>query len=114
MTPTEALAAHHEALHLQAMDCADDGDRARRAGDHEGARAHYARGLALEREAAMGELSQPLRGIFFKSAAWLAINADLRDEALRLAHLGLSEDDVPEYVRAMLQEVADAAKEATP
>lgn len=108
-TSTEALAAHHEALHLQAMGCADDGDRARRAGDHEGARAHYARGLALEREAALAELTQPLRGILFKSAAWLAMNADMRDEALRLASLGLSEDDVPDGVRAMLREVADAA-----
>lgn len=109
MTPTEALAAHEEAIHRQAMDCADDGDRARRAGKPEEARAHYARGLALEREAALAELSQPLRGILFKSAAWLAMNANLRDEALRLARLGLAEDDVPEGVRAMLQEVADAA-----
>lgn len=109
MSPTEALAAHQDTIHRSAMDCADDGDRARRAGKPEEARAHYARGLALEREAALAELTQPLRGILFKSAAWLAMNANLRDEALRLARLGLAEDDVPEGVRAMLQEVADAA-----
>ncbi len=96
-------------LRQQAMTCTDDGDRARRAGDRAGARAHYERALALERAAALAERTQPWRGILFKSAAWLAMNANLRDEALRLARLGLADADVPEDVRSMLQEVADAA-----
>lgn len=102
-----ALSGHK--MHQQAMTCADDGDRARRRNDPTGARAHYARGLALERDAALAERTQPSRGILFVSAAWLAMNANQRDEARRLAHLGLADADVPEDVREDLQEVADAA-----
>ncbi len=104
MTPQEA--------HTQAMSCADDGDRARRAGDLDGARAHYARGLALEREAALAEHTQPWRGMLLRSAAWLAVNAGELEEALRLARLGLEDADVPERTRAELQEVVDEATTA--
>jgi hypothetical protein len=93
--------------HTQAMSCANNGDRAQRAGDLEGARAHYARGLALEREVALAEHTQPWRGISLRSSAWLAVNAGELDEALRLARLGLADADVPERTRAELQEVVD-------
>jgi hypothetical protein len=89
------------------MSRADDGDRAQRAGDPDSARAHYTQGLALEREAALAERTQPSRGILLRSAAWLAVNAGELDEALRLARLGLADADVPERTRAELQEVVD-------
>lgn len=104
MTPQEA--------NKQAMDCADDGDRARRAGDLDGARAHYTRALALEREVALAERTQPWRGISLRSAAWLAVNAGELDEALRMARLGLADVGVPEGTRAELQEVIDEAMRA--
>lgn len=99
-------------IHQQAMSCADDGDQARRAGDEESAQSHYARALEMERDVAVAEQTQPSRGILLRSAAWLALDANQPDEALRLAHLGLADADVPEGYRTQLHEVAAAAQEA--
>ena len=109
MTPTEIEAAHRRAMSL-----ADDGDRNRRAGKPEAARACYVEALAAERDAAMATTTQPSRAILLRSAAWLAVNAGDHAEALRLADIGLDDPATMEREHHGLQEVAQAAKETIP
>lgn len=111
MSINDIVLAFNDA-HQQAMSCADDGDQARRAGDETSAQVHYARALEMERDVAVAEQTQPSRGILLRSAAWLALDANQPEEALRLARLGLADADVPERYRTQLQEVAAAAQEA--
>jgi hypothetical protein len=98
------------ALHEEAMASADAGDRARRAGDHAAARGHFERALALERQAATAETTQPSRSILFRSAAWLALEAEDPLEAERLAACGLADVEVPDRVRTELRAVSEECR----
>lgn len=97
-------------LHDQAMEHADAGDSARRRGDHEAARAHFSHALKLERDAAIAETTQPSRSILFRSAAWLALEAEDARLAERLASSGLSDCDVPERIQLELRAVSEEAR----
>lgn len=98
------------ALHDEAMAIADEGDRARRTGDHPEAREYFARAMALERRAADAETTQPSRSILYRSAAWLALEAEDAVEAERLAACGLSDREVPDRVKGELRAVAEEAR----
>ena len=98
------------AVHDEAMAIADQGDRARRCGDHSGAREHFAQAMALERRAADGETTQPSRSILYRSAAWLALEAEDAAEAERLAACGLADREVPERIKGELRAVAEDAR----
>lgn len=97
-------------LHDDAMNYADEGDRARRRADHTAARAAYGRALELERQAAEQERTQPSRCILFRSAAWLALEAEDPAEAERLAACGLADHGVPERVKGELRAVAEESR----
>lgn len=97
-------------LHHEAMEHVDGALAARRAGDHPRAREGFARALELERRAAEGEQTQPSRSILFRSAAWLALEAEDAAEAERLAACGLADRHVPERVKGELRAVAEEAR----
>lgn len=98
------------ALHDDAMEAADRGDRARRSGNHRDARAHFLHALELERRAADAEHTEPSRSILYRSAAWLALEAEDAAEAERLAACGLSGIGVVERVKFELRAVAEEAR----
>lgn len=95
-------------LHDEAMKISDEGDLLRRRGDEAGAIRAFAHALTVEREAAILEESEPSRGILFRSAAWLALEADQPREAERLAAEGLRSptlsDRVARELRAVITE----------
>lgn len=97
-------------LHDHAMSLADTGDSARRRGDHELSKAAFEEAVALDRQAAELELSEPSRSILFRSAAWLALEAENAAEAERLAACGLSSRAVPERIKLELRAVAEEAR----
>ena len=97
-------------LHHDAMARVDDALAARRAGDHPRAREGFAQALVWERRAAEVELTQPSRSILFRSAAWLALEAEDAAEAERLAACGLADRDVPERIKGELRAVAEEAR----
>ncbi len=97
-------------LHDEAMATADEGDLARRRGDHEAALAFFAQALEMERRAAEAEPTQPSRCILFRSAAWLALEAEDASEAERLAACGLADRGLPDRVKTELRAVAEEAR----
>ena len=96
-------------LHEEAMELADQGDRLRRRGDAEGAARAFGRALEAEREAAQLESTEPSRSILFRSAAWLALEADQPREAERLAAEGLRSSEVSDRVANELRAVMEVA-----
>ena len=102
MTPTE--------LHDAAMGLAEDGDRLRHAAEHKRATEVFARALDLERQAAEAETTEPSRGILFRSAAWLALEAMDAREAERLAATGLAGRHVNPRVAEELRAVMEDAR----
>lgn len=96
--------------HHRAMERVDDGLAARRAGDHEKARLYYDEAVEWERKAAEASTTQPSRSILFRSAAWMALEAEDPAEAERLAACGLMASDVPEKRKAELRAVAEEAR----
>lgn len=97
-------------LHDLAMDLSDQGDRLRRQGAHDDARAAFQRALDAEREAALIEQTEPSRGILLRSAAWLALEAEHPREAERLAAIGLTTLDLSERVANELRAVMEDAR----
>lgn len=55
------------------------------------------------------EITQPSRGIIYRSVAWVCIDAGEYTVAKTIACLGLMDDDVPEWAKKELEEVLDAA-----
>lgn len=100
---------HSAQLHEEAMELADEGDRLRRRGDPNGAARAFGRALEAERQAAESEKTEPSRGILFRSAAWLALEADQPREAKRLAAEGLQSPEVSERVATELRGVMEVA-----
>lgn len=97
-------------LHDRAMELADAGDAARRSGEYDAARELFRNALQLERDAAEFESTEPSRSILFRSAAWLALEAEEPQEAERLAACGLATRDVPDRLRSELRAVAEEAR----
>lgn len=96
---------HHDAMAL-----VEDALAARRRGDHERARELFAEALHLELAAAQHVSTQPSRSILFRSAAWLALEAEDASEAERLAACGLADHGVPNRVKDELRAVAEEAR----
>jgi len=92
--------------HAEAMAHANRGFTLRHQQDQEGATAAFREALDLEKRAAMALLDaldlEPSRSILFRSAASLALLADDRDEARRLAHQGLAGSPPPSIRREIL------------
>ena len=97
-------------LHQDAMARVEDALVARRRGAHERARELFQAALALELESAEQVTSQPSRSILFRSAAWLALEAEDPSEAERLAACGLADRGVPNRVKDELRAVAEEAR----
>jgi hypothetical protein len=97
-------------LHDEAMLLAEQADGARRAGDHAAAKRLFQLSLEKDRTAAESELTQPSRCILFRSAAWLALEAEDPAEAERMAAKGLSDVGTPERVKNELRQVAEEAR----
>lgn len=76
-------------LHNAAMDIADDADRLRRSGRTDLARAAFSDAYDLERQAADAADEEPSRGILYRSAAWLAIEAGRPEDAADATLAGL-------------------------
>jgi tetratricopeptide (TPR) repeat protein len=97
-------------LHEEAMDLADEGDRAKKRGDYAAAQTLYRRALELETHAAdetpIG--TEPTRSILYRSAAWLAIYCHLESEAEKLALKGL--ESAPSGIAAELREVLNRVR----
>ncbi len=92
------------------MELASEADALRRERRHEQARDRYSQALELDRQAALLVSSEPSRGILFRSAAWLALEAEQAREAERLAAAGLASADVPEKVANELRQVMEQAR----
>jgi hypothetical protein len=94
-------------LHNAAMDLAYLADRAEQIGDLclvKDLRVHAAR---LGAEAASKATTEPSRSILYRSAAWLASNAGMYEEAIQLAEIGLMphpHGDIPKRVLHELEE----------
>lgn len=97
-------------LHEAAMSLADEGDILRRRGAHVDATKAFARALELERRAAELEATEPSRGILYRSAAWLALEAMEPREAERLASAGLAARDVNPKIAEELRAVMEDAR----
>lgn len=96
--------------HDEAMVLAEDADLHRRRGNHAEARKCFAQALALERAVASEESTEPSRSILYRSAAWLALEAEEPREAERLGALGLSGSNVPDRVADELRAVMEEAR----
>ncbi len=102
-------------LHEEAMDVADEGDRATKRGNHEEAQAFYRRSLALETQAADETPfdAEPTRSILYRSAATLALLCHLEIEAERLANKGLA-GKPPTDIANELRDVIEQARKHKP
>lgn len=76
-------------LHNAAMALADDAEALRREGNADMARATFADAYDLERQAADAADEEPSRGILYRSAAWLALDAGRADLAADAVTAGL-------------------------
>ena len=95
-------------LHDEAMALAQLALVARHSGGQERAVALAREAFGFEAQAAdlvpAGVDSEPTRSILYRSAAWLALDAKLPDEAVRLAERGLA-GSPPASIAAELNEV---------
>ena len=103
--------------HNRAMDLADEGERLRAKGDHRGALKNFRDAADLEEDAAntINSDIQPGHGVLHRSAATLAIDANLVDKALEIAEAGLEAAPPPalEIELKQLVELATARKTKT-
>ncbi|MCA9577724.1 MAG: tetratricopeptide repeat protein [Polyangiales bacterium] len=97
-------------LHNRAMALVESALGARRRGDHAEARDVFAEAQRLELASAQKAETQPSRSILFRSAAWLALEAEDASEAERLAACGLADIGVPNKVKVELRAVAEEAR----
>ncbi len=101
-------------LHNQAMQLAEKAYLARLRGKRAQAEIYASEALRLEALAARAlpptPESEPTRSILFRSAAWLALQANRYDQALRLAQEGLSSSHLPPDLAQQLHEVQEQAQ----
>ncbi|HSH83397.1 MAG TPA: hypothetical protein VLA19_33100, partial [Herpetosiphonaceae bacterium] len=85
---------------------------ARHTGDHERAVVLALESFGREAQAAdlvpEGAASEPTRSILYRSAAWLALQANLPDDAVRLAEHGLAGSPPPEIAAELAEALATA------
>lgn len=97
-------------LHNAALDLADDAFLLRKKGDFSGAIKLFTEAYSVEIEAALKcalfSNNEPTRSILFKSAAYLANNAELYDFARKAVHNALA-GDPPQSVSDELYELLD-------
>lgn len=98
--------------HQQAMELADEADKARRTGCFEKANSLLREAYEFEKKAASKLESryniEPTRSVFFRSAASLAMECGLTRDAERMIALGLSgspPDEIAEELRDLLEKV---------
>ena len=102
-------------VHEEAMDLADEADRAKKRSNIDEAQALYRRALTLETQAA-DEIpfgTEPSRSILYRSAATLALLCHLEIEAERLANEGLA-GTPPADIADELREVLEQARKHEP
>ncbi len=103
-------------LHDEAMELAQLALVARQTGDQERAAALTLEAFGCEAQAAdlvpEGVDSEPTRSILYRSAAWLALQANLPDEAVRLAKQGLAGSPPPEIAAELEEALATACVSA--
>ena len=95
-------------LHDKAMALAMDATIARHEARHEDYKRLCAEAYQYERQAADMLLREQSRGILYRSAAWLAHNAGMYQEAFDTAQEG-ARNKVPAWLMAELAEVINAA-----
>ena len=105
-------------LHERAMDIAHEAVAVRDfAQDVSKARGLFERAYKLERDAAFlvpeGERAEPTRSILFRSAASLALQANLHNEAFRLVGEGMSGHPPPHILHDLL-ELIDEIRNSAP
>ncbi len=100
-------------LHDEAMELAQLALVARHTGNVERAAALAREAFGREAQAAdlvpEGVDSEPTRSILYRSAAWLALQANLPDEAVRLAERGLA-GSPPASIAAEIEEALATAR----
>lgn len=101
---------HAQKLHFDAMSKVDEAEIARRAKDHARAKTLFTEALELERAAAEAATTQPGRAILFRSAGWIALEAENPEEAERLAAKGLADVDVSDQRKEELRAVLEEAR----
>lgn len=92
--------------HRQAMEIADEAFMARRNGESDHAKNLFEQAFLLEFEIAQQTTTEPSRSVLLRSAATLALHADLYREAERVAAMGLAGNPHPEIadeLRAVLE-----------
>jgi CHAT domain-containing protein len=94
-------------LHDQAMELADDADVAQRRGKIDEAQSLYRRAYELEIRVAHQVNAEPSRSIMYRSAASLAIECGLLDEAQTLALTGLAGQPPLEIYEELKEIIAD-------
>ena len=102
-------------MHQEAMELAWEADRAKKHGNEAEAQALYRRALVLETQAA-DEVPfgiEPSRSILYRSAATLALDCGLGQEAEQLANTGLM-GTPPTDIAAELHEVIERARKREP
>ena len=100
-------------LHEAAMRYADEGVAARKHGDEDAALRAFAAATDSERRAAQSSKTEPSRGILYRSAAWLALEAQVPSAAEQSARAGLESPDLSDRVANELRAVLAAAEAAT-
>ncbi len=96
-------------IHRQAMDTAEQAFIAQRAGKHTDAQRLFREAFTLEVEAARLTDDEPGRSILHRSAATLALHAQLPRDAEKIAAAGLAGDPPPEVadeLRDIMEQIA--------
>lgn len=96
-------------LHDQAMELADDADVARRRGKLDEANALYYQAYKLELEVAQSVNVEPSRSVMYRSAAALALECNLLDEAQAMAQAGLTGETPLEIIDELQEIIAEVA-----
>ncbi len=98
-------------LHRAAMERMDEHDRLVRAKNPAGARLQALDALQFEKRALDAPFVEPFRSLVYRSAASIALDAGLSNDALALIGEALAVDGVPEAVSSQLKELGRTAHE---
>ena len=98
-------------LHSKAMDLADDAFIARRKGLSDQANDLYNQAFEIEKQAALLLVDnfevEPTRSVLFRSAGWLAFNADDYESAQEMVDMAL-QGNPPPAIKEQLEELSCA------
>ena len=100
-----------EQLHEQAMDLCEGGFFARREKDDAKAVDFFKKAFEFEKQAALlmedDHDCEPTRGVLFRSAGWIAIDAGFLDEAEEMVLKGLQGKNLHNEIHDELKEVLE-------